>query len=116
MLLDSIGQSAVINRTASNFNNANEKVQKIKRIINTGEYDKVVARYIPGTLDLAYQVILENIDAREQLAHIFYQDMENLELQIILTRNYYTNPKSMHICFLTKIKKQQTKILILSLT
>ena len=31
--------------------------------------------------------------------------MENLDFQILLTDNYYTNPNSMHLCFPTKIKK-----------
>ena len=32
--------------------------------------------------------------------------MENLDFQIMLTNNYYTNPNRMHICFLTKINKK----------
>ena len=31
--------------------------------------------------------------------------MENLDFQILLTDNYYTNPNSMHLCFPMKIKK-----------
>ena len=31
--------------------------------------------------------------------------MENLEFQILLTDNYYTNLNSMHLCFTIKIKK-----------
>ena len=40
---ESIGESRVIYRTASIFDNANEKVQKIKRLIKTGEYYEDVA-------------------------------------------------------------------------
>ena len=36
---DATGQSSSIDRTASNFLNAHEKVQKLKRLINAGEYD-----------------------------------------------------------------------------
>ena len=32
--------------------------------------------------------------------------MENLDFQIMLTNNYYTNPNSMHICFPMKIKQK----------
>ena len=32
--------------------------------------------------------------------------MENLDFQIMLTSNYYTNPNSMHICFPMKIKQK----------
>ena len=31
--------------------------------------------------------------------------MKNLDFQILLTDNYYTNPNSMHLCFPMKIKK-----------
>ena len=59
------GQSLSIDRSASNFFNASEKVQKIKRLINTGEYDADLARYIPGMLVLVFQQIIENIDTKE---------------------------------------------------
>ena len=36
---ETTGQSSSIDRSASNFLNASEKVHKIKRLINTGEYD-----------------------------------------------------------------------------
>ena len=94
-----------VERTASNFINASEKVQKIKCLINTGEYDADLARYIPGMLELEFQRMIENIDTKEQVAHISYKGMETLEFQIMLTNNYYTNPNSMHICFPIKIKK-----------
>ena len=38
------------------------------------------------------------------------KDMENLEFQKLLSNNYYTNPDSIHICFLMKIKKATDKI------
>ena len=56
-------------------------------------------------LDLAFQGMIENIDRKEQVVHISYKDMENLEFQIMLASNYYTNPNCMHICFPMKIKK-----------
>ena len=34
---DTTGYSSSVDRTASNFINASEKVQKIKQLINTGE-------------------------------------------------------------------------------
>lgn len=49
---DSIGKSAAIDRAASDFENANEKVKKIKRLIYTGEYD--TTWYIPGMLQLMF--------------------------------------------------------------
>ena len=102
---DSIGSSSAIDRTVSNFLNASKKVQKIKKLIKTGEYGADIAKYIPGMRELVYQGMLEDIDTREQPAHISYKDMENLEFEILLTHNYYTNPNSIDICFLIKIKK-----------
>lgn len=108
--LDSIGKSKYIDRTASDFENANEKLQKIKRLANKGEYGKdtwQVYRYIPGTLNLMFQRMLENVTTKVQTVHISYRDMKNLEFQILQTQNHYTNPDSFHICFPIKTKKQQ---------
>ena len=62
---------------------------------------------MPGTFELFYQRMLENLDTKEQPAHISY--MENLEFQMLLTNNYYTNPNNIHICFPIKIKKATDK-------
>ena len=100
---DSIRKSSAINRTASDFNNSNEKAQKIKKLISKGEYDEDVDRYIPGTLNLKFQGMLDNVTTREQPAHLSYKDMENLEFQIMLTQNHYTNVNTFHVCFPIKI-------------
>ena len=94
---DSTGTSSAIDETVSNFLNTTEKVQK--------NDNADIAKYIPGTLDLVLQRMLEDIDTKEQPAHFSYKDMEYLEFQTMLINNYYTNPNSMHICFLMKIKK-----------
>ena len=101
---DTTGYFSSVDRTASNFINVSEKVQNIKRLINTGEYDADLAKYIPGMLEVVFQGMIENIDTKEQLAHISCKDMKTLEFQIMLTNNYYTNPNSMHICFHMEIK------------
>ena len=64
-----------------------------------------MTKYIPGTLDLVYQGMLENIDTKEKAAHISYKDMEQLDFQMMLTDNYYVNPNTMHFCFPMKIKQ-----------
>ena len=103
---NSIGTSSAINRTASNFLNAGEKVKKkIRKLIETGTYDADITKYIPGTLALIFQGMLEDLDTKEQPAHSSYRDMENLDFQILLTDNYYMHPKSIHFCFPMKIKK-----------
>ena len=71
-LFDSIGKSAAIDSTASDFGNTNEKVKKIKRLICTGEFDADIARYTHVTLQLMSQVMLDRIDTIEQPAHISY--------------------------------------------
>ena len=56
---DSVGGSSVIDRTASNHNDAKEKVKKIRELIKTGKYDADIAKYIPGVLEMVYQWMLE---------------------------------------------------------
>ena len=56
-------------------------------------------------LDLVFQVMRENVDTKEQVAHISYKDIQNLEFQMMLTNKYYTNPNSIHTCFPMKTKK-----------
>ena len=70
------GRSSAIDRTASNYNDAREKVQKIRELISTGRYDEDIAKYIPGLLELKFQGMLEDIDTREKTAHLSYTDME----------------------------------------
>ena len=79
-----------------------KKYKKLKNLLKQ-ENDADIAKYIPATLELVYQGILKDIDTKEQPAHISYKDMENLEFQVILTNNYYTNLNSIHNCFPIKI-------------
>ena len=59
--------SSAIDRTASNHNDAKEKTKKIKELIKTGKYDADVVKYIPGTLEMVYRAMLEDIDTREKV-------------------------------------------------
>ena len=52
---DATGQFSSIDTTASNFINVLEKVQRIKRLINTGQYDADLAKYIPEMIELMFQ-------------------------------------------------------------
>ena len=67
--MNDIRRSTVIDRTASSYNDAKEKVQKIRDLINMGKYDADLVKYIPGLADLAIQGMLDDIDAREKVAH-----------------------------------------------
>ena len=99
-------QSTAIDRTTSNYNDAKEKVQKIRDLINMGKYDVDLAKHIPGLTDLAIQGMLDDIDTREKTAYPSYKDKEQLHFQILLTENYYVNPANIHLCFPIKIKKK----------
>ena len=103
--IDDAWCSSAIDRTTSNYNDAKEKVQKIRDLINMGKYDADLAKYIPGLLNLAIQSMLDDIDTREKVAHLSYKDKEQLDFQIILSDNY-VNPSNIHICFPIKIKKK----------
>ena len=103
--LDDARRSTAIDRTTSKYNDAEEKVQKIRDLINLGKYDADLAKYIPGLTDLAIQGMLDDIDKREKVAHPSYKDKEQLDFQILLTENYYVNPANIHIFFPIKILK-----------
>ena len=58
----------------SNYNDAKEKLKKIRELISTGKYD--IAKYISGLLELKFQGMPEDIDAREKVAHSSCTNME----------------------------------------
>ena len=105
---DNIGLSSSIDRTGSNYGDAKNK-KKNKRTNSTGNYDVNITRYIPGTLDMVFQGMLENIDTKKKVAHSFYKDMEQLDFQITLSNNYYVNSNSIHLCFPMKMKKSSNE-------
>ena len=80
-------RSTEIDRTTSNYNDAKDKVQKIRDLINMGKFDADLAKYIPGLLDLAIQGMLDDINTREKVVHPSYKDMEQLDFQILLREN-----------------------------
>ena len=59
---DDVGNSSAIDRTASNYTDANVKVKIIRELISTGKYDADIAKYIPGILEMKFQGMLEDID------------------------------------------------------
>ena len=61
---DDAGRSSAIDRTASNYNDTKEKVNKIRELISTGRYDEDIAKYILDLLELKFQDMLEDIDTR----------------------------------------------------
>ena len=59
-------RSTGIDRIVFYYNEAKEKVQKIRNLISTGRYDKDLAKYILGYFELVFQGMLEDIDTREK--------------------------------------------------
>ena len=53
------GRFSAIDRTASNYNDAKEKIQKIRELMKTGQYDEDIGKCIPGLLELKFQGTLE---------------------------------------------------------
>ena len=106
---DNAEVSDVIDRTASNYNDAKEKIQNIRELIKTGNYDADIAKYIPGVLEMKFQEMLEDINTREKVTHPFYKDMDELDFQILLTDNYYVKFSNIHLCFPMNIKKSLDK-------
>ena len=105
MPFQSVGKSPAVDKTASDFDNANLKVKKIRRLIEWGIYDADIARYIPGMLDLMFQGMIEKIMTIEQPADTTYSDKEILDFELILDNDNYTNLKSLHLCFPIRFKK-----------
>ena len=61
---DDADRSSAIDRTASNYNDTKEKVNKIRELISTRRYDEDIAKYILDLLELKFQGMLEDIDTR----------------------------------------------------
>ena len=94
MPFQSVGKSPVIDKTASDFDNANLKVKKIRRLIERSIYDEDNACYIPGMLDLVLQGMIGKILTTGQPADTTSSDKEILDFELILNNNYYTNLKT----------------------
>ena len=74
-------------------------------MVDHGEYDADVARCILGTLELAFQGMLDDIKVVEQVAHPSYKDKETFDFQLLLDKNLYTNLNSLHFVFTMRIRK-----------
>ena len=87
---------------------------KIKRLINTREYDTDLAKHIPGMLNFFFQGIFENIDTKEQVAHISYKDTENLHYAY--KHLLYKSKQYGYLFCNENKKKHQTRIVTLTWT
>ena len=65
--LDDVGLSSAIDRTASDYTDAGEKVKKIRELIRTQNYDADIARYIPVSRNGYFRVCLKILILRKKL-------------------------------------------------
>ena len=100
-----VGKSPAVDKTASDFENANLKVKKIRRLIEQGIFDADIVRYIPRMLDLVFQRMIEKLMTIEQLADTTYSNREVLDFELILDNSYYTNLEDLHIYFAIRFRK-----------
>ena len=52
-----------------------------------------------------FQGMIKKIMTTEQATHATYSDKEILDFELILDNNYYTDLKSLHICFPIRFRK-----------
>ena len=74
--------------------------------MDTGEYVANITQYIPGTLELAYKGMHDDIKTIEQVAHPSYKDPETFDFQLLLDKNLYTDLNSVHFVFPIKFLKK----------
>ena len=72
-LINDARHSTAIDRTTSDYNDAKEKVQKIRDLINMGKYDADLANYIPGLMDLAIQGMFDDIRYKRKSSSFILQ-------------------------------------------
>lgn len=101
----SVDKSAAVDKTTSDFDNANIKVKKIRRLIKCGIYDADIAHFIPGTSELVLQGMIQKIKTIEQPVDTTYKDEETLTFELILDKNHYTILKKIHLCFPVRFRK-----------
>ena len=85
-----------------------KKLKKQKNILKTGVSHADMARYIPEMLDLVFQGMIQKIFTIEQSAHRSYKDTrikKSLDFELIQNKIYYTNMKSVQVCFTLRFKK-----------
>ena len=73
---DNAARCDAIDRTASNYYDAKEIVQKIRELIKTGNHDTDIAKCIPRVHKIKPQEMLEDIDTNEKVAHPSYKGRE----------------------------------------
>ena len=105
MPFESVGNVSSIDKITSDFDTTHVKVKKLKTLVDRGEYNADVARYILGALKLSFQGMLDDIKTVEQVTHPSYRDKEAFDFQLLLDKNPYTNLDSLFFVFTLRIRK-----------
>ena len=86
------------------------KIDKLELLYETGEMDFNLIRYIPGLANIAYQGQIYSLQTKKKYASETYAQKNNLEFEIVLSANEYTNFNNILICFLIKIKSKANSV------
>ena len=54
---------------------------------------------------MIFQGMIQKTSMIKQPAHLSYKDQETLDFELTLNKNYYTNMKSVHVCFPIRFRK-----------
>ena len=88
-----------------NFSNDSKIIQKKRKLIEAREYDAYIAKYIPGTLELVFQWMIEDIDTKKQPTH-FLQEHETFWISNFTNKQLLYKPKQHSYMLPRKIKKK----------
>ena len=76
-----------------------------KKNTKTGVFNADVACYMQECSIWFFQKLIQKLSTIKQPAYLSYKDKETLDFELILNKNYYTNMKSIHVCFLIRFRK-----------
>ena len=82
------------------------KVENLEKLYEAGKMDFNLLRYIPGLANTAYQEQIYYLQTKQKFASETYAQKNNVECEIILPTNEYTNFNNMHLFPPKKIKSK----------
>lgn len=106
LLRDSLGVHSV--DYTVDLKNIINKLNKLEILYDRGSMDSDLIRYIPGLSNIYWQgqKVQDDIRTKKAYAASTYTNKNVLELNINLTKNYYTNFANMVLCMPIKIRNE----------
>ena len=86
------------------------KIDNLESLFETGKMDFNLIRYIPGLANIAYQGQIYSLQTKRKYSSETYSQKINLEFEIILSANKYTNFNNILICLPIKIKSKTNNV------